>query len=175
MPITGVHGSYHGEPQLTSLHHRLSEALDACDDGRTLPTTAYSDVFERDYRLRNRWMRGEIITGPNGKQFAVEQTDMNGKVEALSVDIDGMLVAGWAREPPQRPAQTVVAFLDGQYLGYGACGTARPDVARAIAPSLNYSGFQFRFQLDPSIVGKKRPRLFALSDDGKAAELNYTF
>jgi oxalate---CoA ligase len=175
VPVTGLHGSYNGEPQLTSLRNALAEALDACASGRMLRTHALSDVFDRDYRLRKRWGGGEVITGPAGKTYTVGRTPHGGSVDDLRADADGMIVAGWALERPQQPAQTLVAFLDRRCLGYGACGAARPDVARAVAPSLNYAGFQFRFRPDPGWIGKTRPRLFALSTDGTAAELNYTF
>ena len=80
-------------------------------------------------------------------------------------------IDGWASEPDQRPARTIAVFLGRRYLGWGACGVARPDVAQAVAATLRYSGFVFRFNVDAAQDRTARPRLFVLSPDGRAGEL----
>ena len=63
-------------------------------------------------------------------------------------------------------------FLGDRYLGYGACGTPRPDIAQQLAaPTAQYAGFDFNFRGIVTAGSVERPRLFVLSSDGSAAEL----
>src|SRR5262245_51208206 len=80
--------------------------------------------------------------------------------------------AEWAVDDcQQQPAQTIVVFLGDRFLGYGASGTPRPDVAQGLP--VEYAGFDFRFRRAAVVGAMERPRLFVLSSNGRAAELRF--
>jgi hypothetical protein len=63
-------------------------------------------------------------------------------------------------------------FLGDRFLGYGASGTPRPDLAQYVLPtSVEHAGFYFVFRRAAVVGRTERPRLFVLSNNGHAAEL----
>jgi oxalate---CoA ligase len=168
VPLPGLHGTIHHEPQFTV----LKDLLNACHNDGMLPTSDPADVFDREYHLQGRKGR-EIILGAAGEQYVIETDRVPGHVDLVEIAAGNLRIDGWAAGPDQRPAQTIAVFLDGRYLGWGACGVARPDVARGVAATLQYAGFVFRFSIDASHDHTARPRLFVLSPDGRAGELRH--
>jgi hypothetical protein len=68
----------------------------------------------------------------------------------------------------------IAAFLNNQFLGFGASGVERPDVAQHLgAPSAQNAGFCFDFRIPAAAAANVQPRLFVLSSDGGASELHY--
>jgi predicted nuclease with TOPRIM domain len=63
-------------------------------------------------------------------------------------------------------------FLGDRFLGYGASGTPRPDVAQGLP--VEYAGFDFKFRRATVVGAMERPRLFVLSSNGLAAELRFS-
>ena len=166
LPLPGLHGTLHYDPQFTA----LKDLLEACHGDGMLPTCNPADVFDREYRIQERQGR-EIILGAAGEEYVTEPYHVHGHVDLVESAAGNLRIDGWASEPDQRPARTIAVFLGRRYLGWGACGVARPDVAQAVAATLRYSGFVFRFNVDAAQDRTARPRLFVLSPDGRAGEL----
>jgi len=183
LPLPGVHGDHHLDPQFTALRNLVS----ACLDGAPPKGCDPASVFDRFFRIEQR-DGCETIHDAAGKTYRVRTGSHQGSLELIwSVKVNALL-EGWAVEPDrQQPAQMIVVFLDGQYLGYGASGVERLAVARYLsAPSAQYSGFRFNFNdriLNYSsrllqlfvllTTSGRRLRLFVLSHDGSATELQY--
>jgi len=164
LQLPGIHGTFDREPQYSALQSHLR----SCLNGEAVTTSDPATVYDRSYRIETR-DRDEELLSSTGEVYRVEQDRSRGHLEEVRTDTDGINFLGWAVEPFQRePAQVIAIFLDGRFLGYGACGVSRPDVAKHLdAASAQYAGFNFHF---PRIVAG-RPRLFALSSNGIAAEL----
>jgi oxalate---CoA ligase len=184
LPLPGPHGEAHLDPQLTALQNLTS----ACLDGTPPKGCDPASVFERFFRIEQSNDR-ETILDAAGEVYRVRTSGQQGCLECVWSSNTGLRLEGWAVEPErQEPAQMIVVFLDGQSLGYGASGVARLDVARYLgAPTARYAGFRFDFRdriLDHSggllqrlflltTISGKRLRLFVLSRDGSAMELQY--
>jgi oxalate---CoA ligase len=181
LPVPGIHGEYHREPQFTVLKNLLRDCLNGAPPVGCDPAS----VFDRIFRIDKHGGRESIVG--SGDVYRVQRGRKQGFVDAFPTSGDSMRFLGWAIEPDGQPAQTVAAFLDGRFLGYGASGMARADVAKRLGvPAAQYCGFQFDFRagvasgrwrllrlLVLAAVSGKRLRLFVLSTDGRAAELQH--
>lgn len=166
--VPGAHGTPNREPQYTALRNLLraclnDEAVTGCD-----PAT----VYERDYRMDDRYNPGSIV-GSMGEVYRIDQGLIQGFVDEIRINAGAIQFGGWAVEPcRQQPAQTIAVFLDDQLLGYGASADPRPDVVKSLsATTALFSGFNFIFYDAVAADTMRRPRLFVLSNDGSAAEL----
>jgi hypothetical protein len=183
LPLPGIHGDHLLDPQFTALQNLAS----ACLDGAPPKGCDPASVFERFFRIEQR-DGGETIIDAAGKVYRVRTSGHQGSLEFFWSSKVYAQLEGWAVEPDrQQPAQMIVVFLDGQYLGYGASGVERLDVARYLgAPSAQYAGFRFHFnhrilnysgrllQLFALLtISGRRLRLFVLSHDDSATELQY--
>ncbi len=168
LQLPGVHGSLHQDPQYTIFQNLLR----GCLNGEPLTPSDPAIVYDRTYRIENR-NQHENILGSTGDVFRIEQDRIQGYVDEVKIDAEGIHFLGWAVEPCQRQAaQTIAVFLDDGFLGYGASGESRPDVAKSLAAtSAQYAGFNFCFRRSAAAGVMGRPRLFVLSSDGSAAEL----
>jgi hypothetical protein len=166
--LPGVHGWSGQGPQYAA----LPVLLDACLNGEPLPVCDPAMVFDRSFRIDQR-ARGERIVSSTGEEYRIDQTAMQGYLDTFTTDGEIVRLGGWAVEHGQRePAQAIAAFLGDRFLGYGASGTSRPDIAHQLhAPSAQYAGFDFTFWRGATTGKLERPRLFVLSNNGCAAEL----
>jgi len=168
LQLPGIHGTLDREPQYTVLQNLLR----GCLNGEPLTTSDPAIVYGRTYRIENREQHENILSSA-GDVYSIEHDRRQGHLDEARIDRDTIQFSGWAVEPGQRqPAQTIAVFLGERFLGYGASGESRPDVAeRLAATSAQYVGFDFHFRhsIAAGVIG--RPRLFVLSHDGSAAEL----
>ena len=179
LAVPGIHGMYHEEPQCAALQNLLR----ACLDGRPTLGLNPAGAFERDYRIE-RSDGGEMILGSEGEAYCVQSRNQQGNLETVKLG-GGVRLEGWAVEFDREPARIIAVFLDGQFLGNGASGTARPDVAMRLGvPAAQYCGFNFEFPPTSFSSGRWkllrlpalaaiRFRLFVLSSDGRAVELQH--
>jgi hypothetical protein len=167
LPLPGRHGSFTREPQYSA----LASALGACLDGSATPTGDVAQAFNRRYVIE-RADETELVRDPGGASFPLTVDRTVGRVRAVKPMGERLVLRGWAGDPEGgSPAETVVAFVDGEYAGHTTCGlpTARLAKRRA-APGLQRAGFRIRAPLPagwPSAV----VRVFALARDGCAREL----
>jgi amino acid adenylation domain-containing protein len=166
--VPGAYGTPDREPQYTALRNLLrsclnDEPVSGCDP---------ASVYDREYRMDDRYQPKNIL-GSMGDVHRVDQGRIQGFIDEVRIDVEEIQITGWAVEPCRRqPAQTVAVFLDDQFLGYGASGVPRPDVAERLGTdSVLFSGFYFTFDCAVAANTMRQPRLFVLSSDGSAAEL----
>jgi oxalate---CoA ligase len=167
LALPGLHARFDREPQFSALR----EALRACLEGSPPPGLDPAEVFDRTYSLEGAG-GGEALRDPSGTLLAIERGAMEGRVRELREHRGKLLARGWAGDPASgRPAETVVAFLDGVYAGYSTCGAPTERVARRLnAPGLGHSGFRMRLE-PPASKAKPVARFFALGPGGVASEL----
>ncbi len=168
LPLPGPHVHSDQEPQCTA----LQDILRTFFNGEPLTASDPAIVYDRVYRLDNQ-DQGENILSSTGDVYRVEQDRIQGCLDEVRVDAETVQFVGWAVEPcRQQPAQIIAVFLDGQFLGHGASGESRPDVAQRLGtPFAQYAGFNFRFRRSATAGAVGRPRLFVLSNNHRAAEL----
>lgn len=128
-------------------------------------------VFNRTYQIGGQ-AGTEYILGSTGDAYRVEKNRMQGNIDGVFIEDETIQFKGWAVEPCRRQrAQTIAVFLDDRYLGYGATGEQRPDVADKLdTPCVLHAGFNFHFGRK-AIPHVGEPRVFVLAHDGTAAEL----
>lgn len=168
--LPGLHAQFDREPQFSALR----DALRSCLAGDPPASLDPAEVFERSFSLTGE-KGSEVIRDSAGPSFRVPGTAMDGRVrEGKTVD-GKVLVRGWASDASHRRAgDIVVAFIDGRYAGYSTCGVPSARVERRYsAPGLRFAGFRMRFDIRPGEDAAPRPRVFALSTDGRASELAY--
>jgi hypothetical protein len=130
------------------------------------------------FRTRYRLVRsgaGEAIVDGDGRRYAVRPGAVQGWVDVWeTLDSTTSRAAGWAVDPAVlRPADAVVAFLDGELAGLAFMRQSRPDVAQLFGrPDTDPSGFvlDLAVRADEGLLGSEL-RIFALSDQGYATEL----
>jgi acyl carrier protein len=168
LPLSGVHGTYNLDPQFTDLTALLRDCL----SGAPAPVCDPASVFDRTYRIDSRDTH-QIIVSSTGEVFSIDQDVVLGHVEALDADPKRYRIVGWAVDPcKQSQPQTIAVFVNDKFLGYGACGVLRTDVAKRLtSTSARYVGFNFLFEREAAGGEADLPRLFALSPDGHAVEL----
>jgi hypothetical protein len=166
--VPGAVGTPDREPQYTALRNLLK----ACLNDEPVTGRDPASVYDRHYRMDGA-CRPENILGSMGDVYRIDQECIQGSVDEVRIDDEAIQLTGWAVEPCRRqPAQTIAVFLDDQFLGYGATGGPRPDVAKHLgARSTLFSGFNFIFEGAVPANTMSRPRLFVLSSDGRASEL----
>ena len=166
LALPGLHANFDREPQFAVLR----DALRACLAGEPPPSRDPSDVFDRTYSLESL-PGGEEIRNGDGASFKIEAGAMQGRVRTVRSRRGKLLLRGWAGEADRRAGETVVAFVDGLYVGYSTCGAPTEKVARRYsAPGLSYAGFRMR--LERQAMDGRECRVFALAPDGRASELS---
>jgi hypothetical protein len=106
----------------------------------------------------------------DGSTFTIAEGDA-GPVELVTRVKTGTLFAGWAVDRPgAKPAAEVVVLANGRLVGRGKPARRRTDVA-TINPGFLNAGYEVVVAPDGSLRGNVR--VFALSSDGTARELNY--
>jgi acyl-coenzyme A synthetase/AMP-(fatty) acid ligase/pimeloyl-ACP methyl ester carboxylesterase len=168
LPLAGPHDVGTPGSDRTAFQDLLRASLNGEVQTGSDPET----VFDRVYQIGDREGH-EYVLGSAGDAYRVEQNRTQGNLEDVFIEAETLQFKGWAVEPCRRQrAQTIAVFLDDHYLGYGATGERRPDVADELAErSVLYAGFNFHFKRNaiPDIGG--RARVFVLSNDGTAVEL----
>jgi amino acid adenylation domain-containing protein len=146
--------------------------LRSCLNGEPLNVSDPETVFDRTYQIKNR-AHCESILSSTGDEYCIDKTATQGSLDTFTADSELVQFAGWAVEHcQQQPAQTIAVFLGDRFLGYGASGTPRPDLAQYLPPTLvEHAGFYFVFRRAAVVGRTERPRLFVLSSNGHAAEL----
>ena len=165
--LPGPHGACDHDPTRSA----LQDLLRACLNGEPLTESDPAIVFDRTYRIENHDQGGSILSS-TGEVYPIQQDGTQGYVETITAGATRIQVVGWAVDHGRQPAQTIAVFLGDQFLGYGASGISRPDVVKRLAAnSAQHSGFDLIFQRLASAGTMERPRLFVLSSNGRAAEL----
>jgi amino acid adenylation domain-containing protein len=163
----GLHGWPGQGPQYTA----VATLLRACLNGGPLTVSDPAIVFDRTYRIDKRGHRESILSS-TGEEYCIDHSALQGYVDTFTIDAKMIRFAGWAVDDCQRqPAQTIAVFLGDRFLGYGASGTPRPDVAQGLP--VEYAGFDFKFWRAAVAGATERPRLFVLSSNSRAAELRF--
>ena len=117
---------------------------------------------------------GEAIAAPGGRAIPIVPGSMYGFVDAVSGSPRKLSVAGWASEAKFGDlASQIVVFIDGQAQESWYMRVSRPDVEKQ-HPGMRLAGYQIDLPY-PRSSPKEGPeiRVFAISKDEKAAELQY--
>ncbi len=170
LALPGLHAKISEEPQFSA----LTRALLSCLSGDPPAGLEPAEVFGRSFSLR-RQAGAESITSGDGVTFRVEKGAMHGRVRAVRSARGRLMVRGWASDAERRQAGgTIVAFVGGRFAAYSTCGVPSPRLEqRHSAPGLRYAGFRLRLDLPADAIDSDRPRVFALSPDGRATELGF--
>jgi thioesterase domain-containing protein len=150
LPLPGRHGAFHEEPQFSAFSATVIALLNgsATNDGNCI------SLFGR-YRLRVPPRPAQhTIIAPDGAELPVPgQT--GGQLLGVRMDTEQLQISGWAADPDSiQPADTVLAFINGHYLGQGGCGHTVPQEARQTLDStLRYAGFDLLFPLPRQLWG----------------------
>lgn len=82
---------------------------------------------------------------------------------------------GWCGDViAKQVAESVIVFIDGNFVGMGLPGKKRIDVSKAVAPELLRSGFYFSSTVNKMKINDRSIlRAFAVLKDNTASELNY--
>jgi hypothetical protein len=133
-------------------------------------------VYDRAYQIGVSKHHGSIF-GSLGDVYRIVQDRIQGYVDFIRIDTEAIQFIGWAVEADRRlPAQIIAVFIGDRFLGYGSSCTPRPDVAKDLgAPSAQYAGFDLLFPTGATNSIVEECRLFVLSQDGCAAELQRSF
>jgi amino acid adenylation domain-containing protein len=143
LPVPGRTGTHDREPQYTAVRN----LLEACLNDKPVTGCDPGSVYDRHYRMDDRHQPRNIL-GSMGDAYRIDQERIQGSVDEIRINADGIQVMGWAVGPCRRqPGQTIAVFLDDQFLGYGASSEPRPDVAKYLgADSALFCGFNFIFE-----------------------------
>lgn len=167
LPVPGRHGLFHKEPQFSA----LCNALRACLNGVPPAGKDPASVFERRYELVSD-PTGESIRGDDGSVYSVAPGAAHGTLDRIRITEQDLVLVGWACDGDGNPATSLLVFLDGHYMGHGACGlefrAARPGLS---TPGLRYAGFRLHVPR-ASIQPRPRPRVFVLCSQGRAYEVD---
>jgi amino acid adenylation domain-containing protein len=171
LPLPGPHEDPNQEYQCTGLQNILRASL----TGEPMTGVDPAMIFDRTFQLDTA-ENPEVIIGSIGDIYRIAQDRIQGYVDVVRLDAETIRIRGWAVEPyRQQPAQTIAVFLDRRFIGYGASGSARPDVAEYLnASSAKYAGFDFCFRCGTADGAIANPRVFVLSSGGRATELLYS-
>ena len=166
--VPGAFGTPDREPQYTALRNLLK----ACLNDEPVTGCDPASVYDRHYRMDDTY-RPKNILGSMGDVYRIDQERVQGFVDEVRIDDEAIQLIGWALGPCRlQPAQTIAVFLGDQFLGYGASGGPRHDVAKHLgAASVLFSGFNFIFEGAVPTGAMGRLRLFVLSSSSQAAEL----
>jgi surfactin synthase thioesterase subunit len=168
LALPGLHARFDREPQFSALR----DLLRACLLGQAPPTSlSPSDVFDRTYSLESG-PAGEMLRNGDGSSLTIDRRAMRGWARTVKSPRGQLFLRGWASDSDgRRPAETVVAFADGRFVGYASCGAPTAQVAKRLeSPGLRHAGFRLRLEQDGEGAAPA-PRVFALAGDGPALEL----
>jgi hypothetical protein len=113
---------------------------------------------------------GETILGSSGTKVPISRGGPRGFIEQLTIRDGTLTVEGWAATSG-RPAERLLLFFDGQYLGAARPTLARPDVARVLGPGAKAAGYEITAKVDDVATAKlSKVRLFAVAR-ARASEL----
>ncbi|MBX9775414.1 MAG: AMP-binding protein [Xanthobacteraceae bacterium] len=171
LPLPGLHGWTGRGPQYAI----LPTLLQACLNREPMNASDPESVFGRSYQLDSRAGR-EAILSSTGEVYSIDEAAIQGYVDTVTTDGEAVRFGGWAVDHCRRkPAQIIAVFLGDRFLGHGASGTARSDIAQQFSlAALEFAGFDLTFWRGAVPGVTERPRLFVLSGNGSAAELRFT-
>lgn len=117
---------------------------------------------------------GETIISSNGTSIGVMSGALQGFLDAAVVKSDLVEFIGWAADlKNSKPPEAILVFVDGKFLYSGRTHVDRPDLVKAYGnAALHTAGFNYAFPLQ-MFNGNPQVRLFAVSKNGVASELNY--
>jgi acyl-CoA synthetase (AMP-forming)/AMP-acid ligase II/surfactin synthase thioesterase subunit len=167
LALPGLHARFDREPQFSALR----DLLRGCLLSDAPPGLDPAEVFDRTYTLESG-SAGEMLRNGDGSSLRIDRRAERGWARTVRSAGGQLFLRGWASDfDGRRPAETVVAFLDGRFAGYASCGAATERVAQRLeSPGLRHAGFRLR--LEPDGAGTSPvPRVFALAGDGPALEL----
>jgi hypothetical protein len=129
------------------------------------------------YTLSASERGAEVIISSNGESIPINNNALRGSIDSADVGNDCVVFSGWAADVKNsQPAKAIVIFRNGKSLFSGPTRQHRLDIRKAFQdPALDRTGFKFVCPL--SLFGNSRNpkvRIFALSKDGIASELNYS-
>jgi amino acid adenylation domain-containing protein len=143
--------------------------LSISEDVRKLGFGLQSLKWESQYAIE-RCELSESVVGSGGDVYRIEPGCAQGVVEEVRIAGGKIQFSGWVTESrQQRSAKKIAAFLDEQFLGCGPYGDQDSDGAELKTAPSQPAAFSFGFPYAGEPVG--RPRLFVLTSDGCAAEL----
>jgi hypothetical protein len=149
---------------------------------RTKPGIASELNYVRGYRWAPRYGRfrlssapnsdKEVIVSPGGSSIVVKQGALHGSLESVTDQKDMKVFSGWAAEAGNRRVpHMILIFADSEFVYAGKPNVIRRDIAgRFSAPHMFQSGFKFTVP-ERTLKGKKRIRVFAVSQHGTASEI----
>lgn len=128
------------------------------------------------YTLSPSEQGAEVIISSNGESIPINNNTLRGSIDSADVGNDCVVFSGWAADVKNaQPAKAIVIFRNGKSLFSGTTRQHRLDIRKAFQnPALDRTGFKFVCPL--SLFGNSRNpkvRIFALSEDGLASELNF--
>jgi sulfatase-like protein len=119
---------------------------------------------------------GEAILASNGTFIRVISGALQGYLDIVDVENDHVRFVGWAADVKnsQLP-ETILVFVDGEFLYSGRTSDERPDVAKFYGnAALQMAGFEYTFPLKSFRSNtNSKVRFFGVSKNGVASELNY--
>lgn len=170
LTVAGPHSEYHVEPQLSAVVAVLQASL----GGNPPPSCSYLDVFLPVFRLR-RAANGDPLQldAPRHKALPIAGR-VPGRIDPAQLVGPYLRVSGWAAAPSgTEPAQWLLVFLNGRFLGRVGTGlAASPSSTDAHVPPA-HSGFLAHFPLREALpVGRPSElRIFITHDDALAYRL----
>jgi len=163
--MPGLHGMFHQEPQFSP----FVDALRACLSHAPVTCESPVEVFGR-YQLLRDGSGADVIRSCTGRTFEISTGSDPGRLQSMTFDTELRSVSlhGWAMDPRQRqPSSLLLVFADGAYVGRGAAGVQRDDVADRD----RFSGFSMTMRLGSLFAEPPRVRVFTASASGVAVEL----
>ncbi len=119
---------------------------------------------------------GEAILASNGTFIRVITGALQGYLDIVDVENDHVRFVGWAADVKnsQLP-ETILVFVDGEFLYAGRTSDERLDVAKFYGnAALQMAGFEYTFPLKSFRNNtNSKVRFFGVSKNGVASELNY--
>jgi|GEM_PF-347881 len=172
LPLPGQHGDILNEPQFSV----FCKSLRTCLAGQRPPSADIVSIFGQNHRLLHE-QGGETIQDRTDKTVYPVAARRRGLLKTAVINRWGLHLRGWAtNQACNQPAARLLIFLNGRYAGCCKCGCLLENLANAHAdPGLRYAGFDLVLTLPAHL--KERAlnlRVFALSDDAAATELNYS-
>jgi radical SAM protein with 4Fe4S-binding SPASM domain len=134
------------------------------------PENNAAHVEALNYRLKANTVR------TSGRRPLAPSGDLSGWVDLLQQSPTSLTVLGWAADfKNNRPAKTVVVFLDNWARGTASPSGPRVDVAESQNnPGIVSCGYYMTIPLPKGgLKPGSRVRVFALDGDGNAGELQY--
>lgn len=112
----------------------------------------------------------ELIVSSAGRRTRVLKATRGGFVDKVARSGAVVSLSGWSATQQAGPAENVLAFSEGRFVGSGQPLYARPDIAAAFGPSTRTSGFALSLRFPGRREAQAKIRVFGLLD-GAAVEL----